>query len=99
MAEIHFAEMAANMTEIRFAEVPAASWQDFGSRVHPGLAILAVTSVPFVLTYAFTLLKSFLLSRTSKAAEEPHTVPYVLPWLGNFPSFMFNSRRYQLALQ
>ena len=86
------------MAEIRFAGV-TASWLDLASRLHPIPAIAVLIFAPLLLTYIFTLVKSIVLYRTMKATEEPHTVPYLLPWLGNFPSFMFNSRRYQLALQ
>ena len=87
------------MAELRFAGVAAASWQALTSSLHPALAIVVLIFAPLGLTYIFTWIKSVVFHRTKEVAEEPHTVPYVLPWLGNFPSFMFNSRRYQLALQ
>jgi hypothetical protein len=65
----------------------------------PGPAAIFLLATPFLLTYLITLVGSLLFRFTGSGRHEPTPVPYWLPWLGSYPSFVLNSGRYQRYLQ
>ncbi|KAK3305828.1 cytochrome P450 [Chaetomium strumarium] len=84
------------MTETNPAWHAAATSKLTGN---PGLAAIFLLATPFLLTYLITLVSSFLFRVTGKGLHEPTPVPYWLPWLGSYPSFVLDSGRYQRYLQ
>lgn len=68
-------------------------------KASPAVVAASVIAAPFVLTYALTYLNLLVFHAIGKSKSQPSPVLYSIPWLGNFPSFILDSKRYQLALQ